>query len=176
MRAKKIKYIAYHCSAGFGNIDSMKKYWRSLGWKTDGYHIVVDLEGKINFIVPFDKDSNGVAGYNSEIINICYIGGVEASKDKKGNTIYKGKDTRTEAQKIALDNALVMVTDWLRNNGNDCKEIIIVGHRDFSPDQNKNGIIDSYERIKECPSFEVKTDYAFLQKALNGKTFKLPKK
>ena len=31
----------------------------------------------------------------------------------------------------------------------------VVGHRDLSPDTNYNGIVDPWERIKECPCFEV---------------------
>ncbi|MEO4805671.1 N-acetylmuramoyl-L-alanine amidase, partial [Bacteroides thetaiotaomicron] len=34
-------------------------------------------------------------------------------------------------------------------------EAKVVGHRDLSPDTNYNGIVDPWERIKECPCFEV---------------------
>ena len=37
-------------------------------------------------------------------------------------------------------------------------EAKVVGHRDLSPDTNYNGIVDPWERIKECPCFEVKTE------------------
>jgi N-acetylmuramoyl-L-alanine amidase len=30
----------------------------------------------------------------------------------------------------------------------------ILGHRDFSPDKNGNGIIEYFEWIKSCPSFD----------------------
>jgi N-acetyl-anhydromuramyl-L-alanine amidase AmpD len=30
----------------------------------------------------------------------------------------------------------------------------IQGHRDFSPDKNRNGKVDPWERIKECPCFD----------------------
>lgn len=167
-RAQQIKYIALHCSAGFGDIAAMQKFWRSQGWKTDGYHIVIDLNGVPHNLVPLDHDSNGVKGYNGQTINICYIGGVEVVKDAKGNKTYKGKDTRTEAQKIAQDNAIVTVVEWLRANGNDCTDVMILGHRDFSPDQNGNGVIESWERIKECPSHDTINEKKALQEALTG--------
>jgi N-acetylmuramoyl-L-alanine amidase len=31
----------------------------------------------------------------------------------------------------------------------------IVGHRDLSPDLNHDGVIESREWIKQCPSFDV---------------------
>jgi N-acetylmuramoyl-L-alanine amidase len=34
----------------------------------------------------------------------------------------------------------------------------VVGHRDLSPDKNYNGIVDPWERTKECPCFEVKAE------------------
>ena len=34
----------------------------------------------------------------------------------------------------------------------------MVGHRDLSPDKNYNGIVDPWERTKECPCFEVKAE------------------
>ena len=36
---------------------------------------------------------------------------------------------------------------------------IIQGHRDFSPDLNKNGKIEPNEWIKMCPSFDAKNEY-----------------
>ena len=48
----------------------------------------------------------------------------------------------------------------LKDNGKDItKNVGIVGHRDFSPDKDKNGIIASWERIKECPCFDPILEY-----------------
>jgi len=33
---------------------------------------------------------------------------------------------------------------------------VVLGHRDFSTDTNGNGIIDKWEWIKSCPSFDVR--------------------
>ena len=35
----------------------------------------------------------------------------------------------------------------------------IVGHRDFSPDLDKDGKIEPFEYIKICPSFDAKNEY-----------------
>lgn len=150
-----INNIIIHCSAGFGDIDSMKKFWKeTLGWRSPGYHIVIDLEGRINIIHPLEKPSNGVKGFNGNSINISYIGGVDPSNYKIA------KDTRTEAQKEAIKIAIFYVIGFLKSSQHEIPEI--KGHRDFSPDQNCDGIISSWERIKECPSFEVIEEYKWI--------------
>lgn len=163
-KAQNVKGIVLHCSAGFGDIESMKKFWfNTLGWKTVGYHIVIDLNGQINQLQPFSATTNGVEGHNSEYIHICYIGGVEkAGVDKKGQVIWRGKDTRTEKQILAQHKAITMAMDWLKASGkNVTKDFAIVGHRDFSKDQNGDGIIASWERIKECPSFDAMREFDY---------------
>ena len=61
-------------------------------------------------------------------------------------------DTRTEQQKASL---LALLMD-LRKLYPDA---VILGHRDFSPDLNHDGIIEPKEWIKACPSFDAKTEY-----------------
>ena len=39
---------------------------------------------------------------------------------------------------------------------------VIQGHRDFSPDLNKDGKITPNEWMKACPCFDAKTEYANL--------------
>ena len=144
---RECKFIVIHCTAGFGSVDSIKKYWReSLNWLNYGYHIIVDLEGKLHFLASFDKVVNGVKGYNSVSINISYIGGV----NKDDYTV--SEDTRTPAQKKGLIEAIKIAREY-------APKAKIQGHRDFSPDKNKNGIIDTWERIKECPSIDAIKEY-----------------
>lgn len=142
--------INVHCSAGYGNVKSMQAWWRSLGWKVDGYNYVIDLDGTIHPLVPEDQVSNGVKGYNSDAINICYIGGVE--KDNYS----KAKDTRTPEQKESIICLIELLLERYPTI------TIIKGHRDYSPDKNGNGVIDPWERIKECPSFDAIPEYKYL--------------
>ena len=158
--AKAIKYIAIHCSAGFGKLASIEAFWKSKGWKSPGYHRLIDVDGTIHKLLDFSKTSNGVLGFNEQTINICFIGGVDNIGTPE-KPIWKAKDTRTEAQKTAIKTCIKEANDWLKQKENTNK-IIIQGHRDFSPDLNKNGIIESWERIKECPSFDAKKEYQTL--------------
>lgn len=147
---RKINRIVVHCSAGFSGVDSMRKYWRSLGWKSDGYHIVIDVDGKINYLNTYDKITNGVKGYNSDSIHICYVGGVV----KASNGRLVASDTRTPEQKESLLEVLKTLKE--------CYDVPIVGHRDLSPDLNGDGKITPNEWVKECPSFNAIDEYKHL--------------
>lgn len=150
-KAKNIKYIVEHCSAGYGSVEAILNYHHNkLGWINPGYNVIVDLKGEAHYVHPFEKTANGVRSHNHECLHICYIGGVEKDNYKKA------KDTRTEKQKSKMLEIEIEMIYWLLENGKtDCDtNLMILGHRDFSPDKNLNGLIDSNERIKECPSYD----------------------
>ena len=91
-----------------------------------------------------EKVSNGVKGFNSKLVNIVYIGGIDAN----GKPI----DNRTEAQKASLRNLLKLLRKKY-------PKAVIQGHRDFSPDLNHDGKITQNEWIKACPCFNAKEEY-----------------
>lgn len=184
-KADKIRQIGIHCTAGFGNIESLLRFWKiELGWKNPGYHIIVDTDnGKRWYVTRQGNYSenikdwhpelicNGIAGWNDSTIHIAYIGGVDKVEDK-----WIAKDTRTDAQKAGIIYSIIDTFLWLQEQGIDTAiiPIKILGHRDFSPDKNGNGVIEDWERIKECPSFDAIPTYEWIT-AHTGKT-KLPKK
>lgn len=144
---RNIKYIAVHCTAGSQRqtVPDLLAEFRRKGWVYPGYHYVVSPDGKIMQLLDEDKVSNGVKGFNSVSVNVAYIGGIDANG--------KGIDNRTDAQKKALRRLLA-------NLKRKYPEAVIQGHRDFSPDTNGNGIVDPWERIKECPCFDAKKEYS----------------
>ena len=144
MRA--IKYIAVHCTASSQHTTNkeLQQEFRRKGWKNPGYHYVVAADGTITQLLDEDKVSNGVKGYNSVLINVAYIGGIDA----EGKPI----DNRTAAQKASLAGLLGMLRKKYPT-------ATIQGHRDFSPDRNHNGRIEPNEYIKACPCFDAKGEY-----------------
>lgn len=153
---RKIKYIVIHCSAGYGDADAIKKYWREqLGWKEVGYHYFINESGDIQQLAPLNTVTNGVHGFNSASLHISYQGGVK-------KTDYKiAEDTRTAAQKTAIISTIKNVLFEL-SKSQSIAEVQILGHRDFSPDNNGNGVVDTWERIKSCPSFNAIPEYKHL--------------
>ena len=157
MRAKQIRRIVIHCTAGYGSVAAVKRYWFNvLKWKTGGYHVLIDLEGYKHQLYPFEKIVNGAKGFNADSIHIAYVGGVERSDYSKA------ADTRTTLQEIMLEQAIIEALDWLELHGADTSSIEVVGHRDLSPDLNGNGTIETWERTKECPSFDAILEYKHL--------------
>jgi len=141
--SRVINYIVIHCTGGPANqsIESIKAYWKSKGWRNPGYCEIFNPDGTIDILTKLTAITNGVRGFNKECIHICYKGGV----DKDGNI----KDTRTKLQKENLLRECYYLLELYPNAK-------ILGHRNLaSKDSNNNGIIDYWERVKACPSFDV---------------------
>ena len=155
---KTIDAIVIHCSATRDgqNIKAadIDKWHTERGFSGIGYHYVIDLDGTIEVGRPLPKDgahcnTAGTSGtsYNKHSIGICYVGGL----DKKG----RPADTRTRAQKRAL---IRLVYD-LMDRYPTIRQVI--GHRDASPDKNGDGVVTPNEWIKQCPCFDVQSEFPF---------------
>lgn len=132
---RPIKYIAVHCTATpqTTTVESIKQYWKTqLGWKMPGYHFIVKADGQVVNLLPIEQVSNGVKGFNSVTINVCYIGGIDNNK--------KSTDNRTPQQKQSLLKILKELKQKF-------PKAIIQGHSQF-PNVNK-----------ACPCFDAKKEY-----------------
>jgi len=108
------------------------------GWKTPGYSDMIYLDGSLVNLVPFNTDdtvdpwelTNGVKGLNARARHLVYVGGSD-------NKTRKPKDTRTSAQRYALE--IVVKEAVLRH-----PRILVMGHYQAPSAAGK-----------ACPSFEV---------------------
>lgn len=143
---RKIERIFVHCTAGnqHQSIADLRAEFKRKGWVNPGYNYVVEANGNVVQLLPDEQISNGVQGYNSTAINVAYLGGIDSNG--------KGVDNRTDEQKKAL-------REVLKGLKAKYPDAVILGHRDISPDTNGNGIVDPWERIKECPVFDAKEEY-----------------
>ena len=155
MKPSDIDSIVIHCSATREGQDvrasDIDKWHKARGFAMIGYHYVIDLDGTVEIGRPVSMigahcSEKGLSGksYNYHSIGICYVGGL----DRDG----KAKDTRTDAQKASLSK---LVQDLVGKYP--IKDIL--GHRDASPDRNGNGKIEKNEWIKQCPCFDVRSEY-----------------
>ena len=101
-----------------------------------GYHYVIPTDGTIEAGRPPKMIGAHCKSHNSHSIGICYIGGLDAD----GKT---PKDTRTEAQKVALRKLIEHLHQRY-------PKALIVGHHDLNPQ-------------KTCPCFNVTAEYIDLQ-------------
>jgi len=112
---RTITHLVVHCTATPKNttIASIRRYWKeALGWKSVGYHKVIEANGNIVTLAEDSKVTNGVAGHNSTSLHVSYIGGKDA-------------DDRTIGQRQALAGVLL---EWLKKY----PTARICGHRDFA--------------------------------------------
>jgi N-acetyl-anhydromuramyl-L-alanine amidase AmpD len=149
--------IIIHCSATresqavtVEQIDEMHRlrgFFRPLQaekLKHIGYHYYIRRDGIVYPGRLETEQGAHCAGYNSRSIGVCYEGGLDAAG--------RPKDTRTEAQKIAIRNLVaILCRKWTVTE--------ILGHRDTSPDKNANGTVEPSEWTKACPCFDAKTEY-----------------
>jgi N-acetyl-anhydromuramyl-L-alanine amidase AmpD len=145
---RKINKIILHCSAtkegqNFTTTD-IERWHKQRGFAKIGYHYVIYLDGSIHKGRDISEIGAHVQGQNSNSIGICYIGGLDANG--------KPKDTRTNAQKSAI---VQLVADLKRQ----FPDSEVLGHRDYSPDRNGDGIIEEWEWLKACPCFDVKKEF-----------------
>ena len=137
---KEVKYLVVHCTATRlsqrVSVEDIDRWHKAKGWSGIGYHWYVDRDGHI-FPGRSEREAGAhVIGYNHCSIGICYEGGL----DEQGNSA----DTRTPAQKAAL---LFIIKDLKQSYPN----TIVLGHRDFP------GV------HKDCPCFDAKTEYSYIQ-------------
>ena len=143
---RNIQYIVVHCTASpqHWGVAELNRVFKQRGFKRPGYHYVVTKDGVVNPMESEERYSNGVKGFNMVTINVAYVGGIDSTG--------KGVDNRTPEQKEALK-------ELLKKLKAKYPKAKIQGHRDFSEDKNGNGIIDPWERIKECPCFDAIPEY-----------------
>ena len=129
-------HLMIHCAdtpanKWFDRKDIEKWHLQERGWSRVGYSVLFTIDGRQDILIPFDKDdiiesweiSNGAKGWNGSTKHICYIGG-------KG-----GIDTRTDAQKVAMENFVKLhVMLW--------PDVKLIGHNQVNA-------------VKYCPSFDV---------------------
>ena len=156
---RRIDRIFVHCTASHQLTTteaSLRNEFKRNGWKSPGYHYVIKPDGNIIQMLDESEVANGVKNYNKHSIHVAWIGGITYKDEKKGRKIVN-IDNRTEEQKLALFDLLTKLKLKYRS-------AMIMGHRDISPDLNHNGIIDPWERIKECPMFDAMIEYMDINK------------
>ena len=137
---RHIDKIVLHCSATREgkdySVDTIRGWHTRKGWRDIGYHYIVQRNGDVQEGRPLKMQGAHTRGLNKSSIGICYIGGVESTRNKKGK--WTAKDTRTEEQKSALH---YFITDLM----DEYPEATLHGHNEFA--------------AKACPSFDVQEEY-----------------
>tara|TARA_R110002074_G_scaffold104230_6_gene225049 strand:+ start:3030 stop:3407 length:378 start_codon:yes stop_codon:yes gene_type:complete len=110
------------------------------GWSDIGYHEVIKRDGTIELGRPLHTQGAHVKGVNNKSVGICLIGGITDGGMPENN--YTEEQWRS-LRKTIQHKLLIY------------PEAQVLGHRDFSPDLNNDGLITPNEWIKNCPCFSV---------------------
>lgn len=149
-RPRDVRLIVIHCSASANGQRitpaDIDRWHAARGFMRDrgligfnapkllhiGYHYVIEALGPVTSARGEQEIGAHVADFNRYSIGICMVGTDAFSADQ-----WQSLKGLVSNLKVRYPNAKV------------------VGHRDLSPDQNKNGVVEKFEWLKTCPGFDV---------------------
>ncbi|HJD75291.1 MAG TPA: N-acetylmuramoyl-L-alanine amidase [Bacteroides reticulotermitis] len=102
-----------------------------------------DLE-TMHLTRPIERIGAHARGWNANSIGICYEGGLDCGG--------RPADTRTPEQRTSLRLLVGQLLTQFPGSR-------VCGHRDLSPDLNRNGEVEPEEWIKACPCFDVQAEF-----------------
>jgi len=148
---RQITHIVIHCAATPNgkpvSVEEIDSWHAQRGFKRSeaaraasnshlaaiGYHYFIETNGTIRAGRALEEIGAHVQGSNSKSIGICMAG--------------------TSAYSIEQWNSLAVLLRTLCLNHPAAE---VLGHRDFSPDQNGDGVVEPWEWTKTCPGFDVR--------------------
>lgn len=144
---QRTDFIVFHCSATkpsqhIGK-EQIEEWHLSRGFSSIGYHFVITRAGDLQLGRPLEEIGAHVQGFNANSVGICMVGGL----DERGLELVNAPQMFTPDQWATAHDLVAM----LRHVYPSAK---IKGHRDFSPDTNKDGRIEQREWLKTCPGFD----------------------
>lgn len=147
MIRQRTDLIVFHCSATKPNQHigraQIEEWHVAKGWSGIGYHFVITRAGDLEPGRPIDQIGAHVAGYNAASVGVCMVGGL----DEMGRSFHNAPAQFTPQQWETARTLLATLRKLYPNAR-------VVGHRDLSPDLNKDGKITPNEWLKTCPGFD----------------------
>lgn len=144
LEPNEVGAIVVHCSASLPdpNIDvETIRGWhvdpppQGNAWSDIGYNFVIPVSGEIQVGRPLHRTGAHAIRWNDESVSVCLVGGV----DENGNA----KNNFTSEQLFALRRLINSLQRIF-------PKAALCGHRDLDSE---------HQRLKECPSFDVRTWY-----------------
>jgi N-acetyl-anhydromuramyl-L-alanine amidase AmpD len=130
-------------------VEEIRKWHQAKGWSDVGYHFVIRRSGKVEKGRIINDIGAHVVGYNAVSVGVCLVGGLNGNGRAVNNFTSEQMD------------ALLSTVQYLKGLYPSAE---VLGHRDLSPDKNKDGKITPDEWLKACPCFDVREWWAAVQK------------
>ncbi|WP_290890622.1 N-acetylmuramoyl-L-alanine amidase [Arenimonas sp.] len=127
-----------------------------------GYHFVIDVDGTVLTGRGLDEPGAHAAGFNAESIGICLVGTASYTRAQwraLTELLVGGPGPFATPVGLAKRYQIPLASPQRRISlrGNPAVRVVngVCGHRDLSPDQNRNGAVEPFEWLKTCPGFDV---------------------
>lgn len=157
MKRERTDLIVVHCSATRPSQDigaaEIRGWHLKRGFNDIGYHLVIRRDGRIELGRPLHEIGAHVAGFNAASVGVCLVGGLLADGKPADLPTPLAFDTFTATQMTAAHTAIA----FLRRVYPHAK---VVGHRDLSPDLDRDGTVERHEWLKTCPGFDAAKEFA----------------
>lgn len=157
-KLERIDLIVIHCSATKETqnytFEQLERDHKLRGFRCAGYHYYIRRDGEKHIGRQLDEIGAHVGdlNHNWHSVGICYEGGL----DSKG----RPKDTRTDEQQAVIISTIFEVYAYIEKNlKQNLDKVRIVGHRDLSPDKDRDGVVEPHEWVKHCPCFDASEEY-----------------
>ncbi|MFZ2986604.1 N-acetylmuramoyl-L-alanine amidase [Ideonella sp.] len=145
---------AWHAARGFHRVPAARAV-HNPALSAIGYHAVIDLDGAVLTGRAWSEVGAHVAGFNQSSVGICLVGGAEpaarytAAQWAALAQVLSAVSARFQVPLQAPVRTPLLSAPGFRANRGVC------GHRDLSPDANRNGRIERGEWLKTCPGFDL---------------------
>lgn len=138
LNPQKVKYIVVHTTASNRKTKltaaTLRSWHKARGFRDIGYGEVVGQQGRMIKGRGIDQIGAHVAGFNTVSVGIAWEGG------------HNGYDM-DKAQEVKLLERVKLALKMYPNAK-------VCGHRDLSPDGDKDGVVEPHEWTKMCPWFD----------------------
>lgn len=137
--------LVLHCTATLAhqpfNVAAIRSMHKARGFSDIGYNFLIGLNGETwEGRKPVDSAGAHVQNFNSTTLGIAYVGGLRVEDAKP-------MDTRNPKQIAAM---VALLQKLIKRY----PKAVILGHRDLSPDLDKDGVVEPHEYMKQCPCFD----------------------
>lgn len=150
-------FIVIHCSATRPNADigarEIRQWHMSKGWSDIGYHFVIRRSGLVEVGRPLSEEGAHVRGFNNRSVGVCLVGGLMPDGSAADLTCPLEFDSFTGEQ-VKSAHAVVNLLRKIYPKAE------VLGHRDLSPDKDKDGKVEKHEWLKTCPGFDARKEFA----------------
>ena len=148
--------VVIHCSATRPSQDigvaEIRRWHLARGWSDVGYHAVIRKDGRLEPGRSWWLNGAHVKGHNKGTIAVCMVGGLDRSGEAREWLFPVGQSDADRVFNWVQFEALAALCGLMQRSN---RNTTFLGHRDYSPDLNKDGRITPDEWLKNCPCFDV---------------------